>query len=222
MDKSPDKIKNMFDEIAQKYDFNNNLISFGTHKFIKKLCINSIDITPDTKALDLCTGTGDIANLLKQKTENVIGVDFSEKMLSIARKKYPKIKFIEADCTDLPFDDNSFDLITISFGLRNIQNYEKAIKEIKRVLKNNGLLLYIDFGKTLFLSDKIYDSIILFLTKTFLKKSIAYEYLIKSKQTFFNSENLIAIFDKYDFKLKKSFNFALGVISAKHFINYKH
>ncbi len=80
--------------------------------------------------------------------QKIIGVDFSDKMLEIARKKCSDIDFLEADCTQLPFEDKSFDLCTISFGLRNIENMEKALQEIYRVLKKGGVFVNLDFGQT--------------------------------------------------------------------------
>ena len=85
----PDKIKTLFDNIAPKYDFMNNIISLGTHFFIKKCAINKLKLANEVKVLDLCCGTGDITKLLadKKETQNVIGVDFSENMLELAKSK---------------------------------------------------------------------------------------------------------------------------------------
>src|SRR5574344_96750 len=116
------KIQNMFDTLAPKYDFMNNIISFGLHKIIKKICIKKINASGN--ALDLCCGTGDISKLLNENKNitNVIGFDFSQSMIDIAnlKNKTSKITYQKGDCTQLPFDDNSLDICTISFGLRNI------------------------------------------------------------------------------------------------------
>lgn len=209
----------MFNSIAEKYDFNNNIISFGLHKIVKKLAINSFDI--NGKCLDLCSGTGDIAFLVKNRGLEVIGFDFSEKMLEIARKKHPEIEFIQGDCTQLPFADNSFDLITISFGLRNIENYNKALEEIKRVLKPNGKFLHLDLAKKNSLANLIFDNVIPVLINIFYKDKIPYEYLVKSKKLFFDEKALINLFQKHQFELIEIKDFLFGAISCQFCENKK-
>ena len=141
-DKNPEKIRKMFDEIAARYDFINGIISFGTHKRGKKQAIRDLPPLPgNAEILDLCTGTGDLAYFLKSRGR-VTGLDFSQNMLAAARKKVPEADFILGDCTNLPFKDNSFDLVTIGFGLRNIENPDRAIEEIVRVLKPDGVLIF--------------------------------------------------------------------------------
>lgn len=212
MNKNPEKIKEMFNKIANVYDFNNKIISFGLHKKIKKL---AIEIYPFSgTCLDLCTGTGDIAGFLSSYCE-VIGVDFSKNMLEIARKKHPKIKFLEEDCTNLSFENNSFDNITISFGLRNIENYDLALDEIYRILKPKGKFLHLDFCKNNPLADIFYDFLIPKLVKIFYKDNVPYEYLIKSKQLFFDEKNLIELFKKHNLKLIKQKKFLFGTIACQ-------
>ena len=212
MDKNPQKIKEMFNEIAMNYDFNNNIISFGLHKKVKTSAIKHYKFLG--KCLDLCTGTGDIAELLSKNCE-VIGLDFSSKMLEIARKKHPNITFIEGDCTNLPFEDNSFDVVTISFGLRNIENYDKALSEIFRVLKPNGKFLHLDFGKTNILANFLYDIAIPKIVKLIYGKNLPYEYLIQSKKLFFNEKQLNNLFEKHGLKVLKNKNFLFGTISSQ-------
>lgn len=208
MNKNPQKIKEMFNKIARVYDFNNNLMSFGQHVRIKKQAVNFLN-AHGAKVLDLCTGTGDIAGFIDKSCE-VTGLDFSKKMLEIAQKKYPCVNFIEGDCTHLPFKDNSFDIVTISFGLRNIENYDKALDEIYRVLKPNGLFMHLDFGKKNILGDFIFDIIIPPLVKIFYKDNLPYEYLIKSKKIFFNEKMLIELFERHNLKLKEKHTMLFG------------
>ena len=210
MPKNSTDIKNLFNEIASIYDATNNVISCGTHKIIKKLAINSYNFQGNV--LDLCTGTGDIANLLKNKC-NVIGLDFSQKMIAIAKEKYPDIKFLEGDCTNLPFKDNSFDAITISFGLRNIPDKNLALKEIYRVLKPKGILFHLDFDKSNTLTNFIFDNLVKLSTKLICKNNSPYIYLINSKKTFLNKNDLIKLFGNFKFKTIKNKNFMMGIIS---------
>jgi len=216
MDKNPEKIKQMFNDIAKSYDFNNNIISFGFHKYVKQLAINSFQF--EGNCLDLCTGTGDIAEILYKKGCNVTGLDFSKNMLEIARKKHPYIEFIEGDCTSLPFENNSFDAITISFGLRNIEDYNKALKEIYRVLKPNGKIFHLDFCKENILANILYDFIIPKLVKIFYGNNLPYKYLVQSKQEFFDLKTLQHIFETQNFKFKTQKIFLFGTIASQSYI----
>ncbi len=213
MNKNPQKIKEMFNQIAKVYDINNNLMSFGQHVRIKKQAVNFLN-AHCAKVLDLCTGTGDIAGFIDKSCE-VTGLDFSEKMLEIARKKFPWVNFLEGDCTNLPFADNSFDLVTISFGLRNIENYDKALDEICRVLKPNGLFMHLDFGKKNILGDILFDIIVPHLVKIFYKDSLPYEYLVKSKKLFFDETALVELFERHNLSLKEKHSMLFGGASCQ-------
>ncbi len=216
--KNPHDIKAMFNNIAFQYDRNNNIISLGLHKLIKKVALKHLCIKNNDRILDECAGTGDIAAGIRSLNQNtdVIGVDFSENMIDIAKKKYPNITFLQADCTDLPFSNNSFDIITMSFGLRNIENYQKAIRESFRVLVDGGQFLHLDFGRKNFFS-KIFDFIAEKSISIFYKNQIPYEYLVKSKREFFTPENLIKEFEKEGFLLKLKKDYLFGIISAQIF-----
>ena len=208
MNKNPIKIQEMFNKIAKVYDFNNNVMSLGQHIRIKKQSVKFLN-AHNVKVLDLCTGTGDIAGFI-DKSCKVVGVDFSDKMLEIARKRYPWVNFIEGDCTNLPFEDNYFDVVTISCGLRNIENYDNALDEIYRVLKPNGLFMHLDFGKKNILGDILFDIIVPHLVKIFYKDNLPYEYLVKSKQMFFNENALIELFAQHNLKIKEKHSMLFG------------
>lgn len=202
-DKSPQTIQTMFNMIAKKYDFINNVMSFGTQLHIKSECVKNLDIKPHDNILDLCCGTGDLAGIIKKSHPNVCvtGIDFSDKMLDIAKKKYPQVEFLQGDATSLPYENNTFDIITMGFGLRNIQNAEKAIEEIHRILKPNGQFLHLDFGEKNLVS-KIYDKITPLLVSGLTDNAPAYSYLIKSRQIFPIPSELIKDFERKGFKLK--------------------
>ena len=219
--KSPEKIRKMFDKTAPKYDFMNNIISLGLHNFIKKKAVDKLNLKNDTNALDLCCGTGDIAKILaiKKEIKSVTGVDFSEKMLEAANKKnsHSKIKYINADCTNLPCEDNSFDIVTIFFGLRNIENTDKVISEIYRVLAPNGQVLHLDFKNRNIFFDFLFDKFTPFLAKIFTKNSEAYEYLVKSKKEFYSPEELEKLFLNHNLKQKNAYSFLFSTIIAQVF-----
>ena len=218
IDKTPEKIHLMFNTIAQKYDLMNNIMSFGSHHYVKYMSIKSLALKPDEHVIDLCTGTGDIARIIKRLYPDAIveGIDFSENMLKNAKKKSinTKIKYFQGDVTNLPYHDNTVDAVTIAFGLRNIQNAEKTVEEIYRILKPDGHFLHLDFGKVNLLS-KIYEKITPVLAKIFTENDYSYEYLIKSKQNFPPPEDLIKDFENKGFKLKKRKDYIFGVISSQ-------
>lgn len=218
IDKNPETIHVMFNMISKKYDFMNNLMSLGTHNFVKYKSVKNLDIKPHTKIIDLCCGTGDLARIAQkiQPDAIVTGIDFSEEMLKIAKNKTPngKIQYLQGDITNLPYEDNSFDTVTMGFGLRNILNAEKAVEEIYRILKPNGSFLHLDFGKNNNLG-KIYDKLTPNLAKIFTENYFSYEYLIKSKQNFPSPEDLIKDFENKGFKLKKRQDFIFGIISSQ-------
>lgn len=222
-------IKELFNSISANYDKLNDIMSFGLHRRIKKDIINQSKqlFTIHTSLftiLDLCTGTGDLVGILKSTypESKVTGVDFSEKMLEIAKgkyKKYPDIEFIQADATNLPFKNESFDLCTISFGLRNVEDIEKALKEVYRVLKPGGVFINLDLGKpnkffNLFLKPYMYLWVAL-LGKIFHGDETPYKYLAVSNETFPSSDELIKMYKKTGFSKSENKNYLFGQIASQ-------
>lgn len=220
--KNPQFIKNLFNSISTNYDKLNDIMSFGLHKKIKKEVISHLNLPLNAKILDLCTGTGDLAGLLKKQypQSETIGVDFSTEMLKIAKAKFININFIEADCTNLPFESDYFNLCIISFGLRNIEEMEKAIKEIYRVLKKGGIFINLDLGKpnkffNFFLKPYMYFWVS-FLGKIFNKDETPYKYLAASNETFPSPEELCKIYEKTGFSEIKNKNYLFGQIASQY------
>lgn len=216
MNKFP--VKNMFDNIADYYDIMNNIISLGTDKIIKKKSIKLMKVYKEARILDLCTGTGDLTEIIQALYSDVkiTAVDFSKNMLDIARKKVNTVEFIEADVTNLPLGDNTFDFVTISYGLRNIFDKEKAILEMYRVLKQGGKILHLDFGEKN-LSGKIFEYFVPHLARLLGKDYASYRYLVQSKREFFEPKELIKKFEKNNFRLIKRKDFMFKSISAQVF-----
>lgn len=214
--KTPENIQKLFNTIAYKYDFMNNLISLGMHKSVKKKCVENLDIKPHTRILDACTGTGDIAYFIKQKEPyaSVTGIDFSENMLKIACKRQPDIDLRKGDVTHLEFEDNTFDIVTMGFGLRNITNPEKALSEIHRVLKAGGYFMHLDFGKKNILN-KFFDITVPLTARLFYGNALPYGYLISSKQEFPEPHELIKDFEKSGFKFVKRKDYVMGALSVQ-------
>ncbi len=219
LDKNADTIQNMFNELAPKYDRMNTLISFCLHKFVKQKSVNLIPIPLRSKCLDLCCGTGDIADMLAQKNnvENVLGLDFSTKMLEIAnhKKHSKKITFQEGDCTNIPFQNDTFDICTMAFGLRNIKDYQKSITEIYRILKKDGYFLHLDIFKGNKFINWIFDKTASLLAFIFSKNPNSYKYLIDSKNDFFSPDELITEVEKLGFCCTKKRTWLFGMISAQ-------
>lgn len=215
-DKSPQKIQIMFNIIANRYDFLNNLMSLSTQRYIKYKSIKNLNIKPHDKIIDLCCGTGDLSIIIKQiePQADVTGIDFSDKMLEVAKQKSQNIQYLQGDVTALPYPDNTFDCAVMGFGLRNIQNAEKAVEEAYRILKPGGCFMHLDFGKKNLIS-KVFDITIPVLAKLFTENYSAYTYLIKSKQIFPEPEDLIKDFESKGFRLKKRQDFLFGVISMQ-------
>lgn len=222
--KNPIFIKELFNSISNNYDKLNDIMSFGLHRKIKKDVIKQSKVlfeNPPFNCLDLCCGTGDLSGILKKGFTNskVTGVDFSKNMLEIAKRKHPGIEFLEADITNLPFEDESFDLCIISFGLRNVENIDAALKEIYRVLKHGGVFINIDLGKpnkffNIFLKPYMYFWVA-FLGKIFHGDETPYKYLAESNETFPSPYELMQAFMSIGFSKTENKNFLFGQIAAQ-------
>jgi demethylmenaquinone methyltransferase/2-methoxy-6-polyprenyl-1,4-benzoquinol methylase len=147
-----DRVEQLFSRIARQYDLINDLQSFGLHRLWKRKLIQLARFGPGQRGLDLCCGTGDLALGLRScaiDDVQVIGLDFSAPMLELARhrKPQPGLHWLRGDAMRLPFPIESFDVVTMGYGLRNVAHLANALEEIRRVLKPGGRLLVLDFGK---------------------------------------------------------------------------
>ncbi|MDR1485908.1 MAG: bifunctional demethylmenaquinone methyltransferase/2-methoxy-6-polyprenyl-1,4-benzoquinol methylase UbiE [Planctomycetaceae bacterium] len=155
LDKSPERIKRMFDSIASWYDFLNHFFSLGLdcvwRRRVAGLVISALGSGGVGSMLDVCCGTGDlIREFMRQNNSDgeFNGIDFSEAMIEIARKKLPAIsnRLIVGDATELPFDDGTFNVVSCAFGLRNICEMERGLSEMIRVCKQNGMVAILEFA----------------------------------------------------------------------------
>lgn len=151
--KDPNRVQQMFAKVAPKYDQANTVLSFGIHHLWRRKLVQLSGLKPGDQVLDCATGTGDLALEFKAREPRaqVTGTDFCEQMLAEAPAKAKArgldAKFLWADATNLPFPEASFDIVTISFGIRNVSDPGKAISEMYRVLKPGGRLLVLEFGQ---------------------------------------------------------------------------
>jgi demethylmenaquinone methyltransferase/2-methoxy-6-polyprenyl-1,4-benzoquinol methylase len=152
------RVNDLFATIAPRYDLINDLQSFGLHRYWKRRLIQLAQVRPGQRALDLCCGTGDVAFALADAGAQVTAADFSQPMLQVARQRSSSRRnrwqeiltfplFLQADALHLPFPATAFDIVTISYGLRNLADFRAGLVEMLRVLKPGGRLLILDFGK---------------------------------------------------------------------------
>jgi demethylmenaquinone methyltransferase/2-methoxy-6-polyprenyl-1,4-benzoquinol methylase len=145
--KQPDEVANMFDGVAKNYDLTNNVLSAGNAPIWRFATVKAINPKPGERILDIAAGTGTSAAALAKTGARVIAFDFSPGMIAEGRRRHPDIEFIEGNAEHLPFGDNEFDAVTISFGLRNVNNPQAALAEMYRVLKPGGRLVICEFSK---------------------------------------------------------------------------
>lgn len=218
-----EQVAQMFDTISGKYDGLNRVISFGIDvKWRKKVLKLVSDTKPET-VLDIATGTGDLAILMTQTgAKKITGLDISAGMLEVGRKKIAerkldsKIDMVLGDSENIPFEDNSFDAITVAFGVRNFENLEKGLSEILRVLKPGGIFVILETSvptKTPFKQGyKFYTKYILpLIGKLFSKDKSAYAYLSESASVFPHGEMLNNILRKIGFIEVKNRPQTMGV-----------
>lgn len=149
------KVNDLFARIARRYDLLNDLQSFGLHRNWKRRVAELAKVSPGSRALDLCCGTGDLAFALAQRGAETTGLDFSPQMLAVAaqrQKKNPNSEFripnfVQGDAQQLPFAENSFDIVTVGYGLRNLTSWERGLDEMHRVARPGARLLVLDFGR---------------------------------------------------------------------------
>jgi len=146
-------VRVMFDDISPKYDFLNHFLSFGIDYRWRKTLVSILKTYQPNSVLDVATGTGDLAIAIEQiKPQKIVGIDISEKMLEIGRQKINQkglnqvITLRRADAEKIPFSDNTFEAITVAFGVRNFENLELGLKEMKRVLRPGGVMLILEFS----------------------------------------------------------------------------
>jgi len=222
LDKSKDKIASMFDDIAPAYDKLNHLFTLNIDMIWRKDIIKNISNKnyKVDKILDLASGTGDLTKeLLNLNPDKIIAADISSKMLEILNLKIQDDRLIniQAEAQSLPFEKNYFDIVTIGFGVRNFDNLEKSLSEIKRVMQPDGKLIILEMFKGDGLKTKlfnVYFGKLMPLIGNKISKSKAYSYLYKSVDSFYSLEKFIEICNKCGFKVEMSVNNLLGIVNT--------
>ncbi len=220
------QVAGMFNDIAFRYDFLNRFLSAGIDvRWRKKAIRQLMDIKPK-KILDVATGTADVAIMASNilHPDKITGIDISEGMLDIGNKKIQKlglqntIELLKGDCETINFEDNSFEAVTVAFGVRNFENLEKGLSEIRRVLKPGGKLVVLEFSKPKMPVVKsmynFYMKVICTnVGKLFSKNRTAYKYLDESIKKFPEGKNFTAILDNLGYRNTYSKPLSLGICS---------
>jgi len=185
----PAKIRDMFRSIAGRYDRANSVLSVGIHHLWRRKAVERAGVQPGDRVLDCATGTGDLAIAFEQAGAEVIGTDFVPEMLEVARRKTDAIRFETADVTNLSYPDESFDVASIAFGIRNVDDPSKGISEMARVVRSGGRVIVLEFGQP---SNRAFGALYDFYRSKVLPRiggavtgrREAYEYLERSASKF--------------------------------------
>ena len=218
-------VKKVFNKVYDKYDLMNDIMSLGTHRTWKKSLISWINPKKNNKIIDVASGTGDIAKLCSENTNNnceIVCVEPNKKMLQKGKSKlrnFNNIKWKMSSAENLPFEDETFDYYTISFGIRNVTNINSSLKEAYRVLKPGGRFMWLEFSK---IDNEIFNTFYKYYSRyiPILGKYVAgsaepYKYLIRSIEEFYNQQEFVNLIESSGF-YNVEFRNLSGGISAIH------
>ena len=218
-------VNSVFSDVHKKYDLMNDILSLGIHRAWKEKFIDWMNPQPETKLIDVASGTGDIAKLFSKKTKKlgqITCIEPNSQMLNQGKKrlkKYNNIKWINAPAEKIPTKDNTFDYYSISYGIRNVSDINNVLKEALRVLKPGGRFMCLEFSKIdnelLKYLYKQYSKTIPFIGKLIVGSNKPYEYLIESIDKFYNQEELAKLIKDNGFSNVEYRNVSNG-ISAIH------
>lgn len=219
-------VDNVFTSVTERYDLMNDLMSFGLHRFWKKYFLLCSNIKKGEKVLDLAAGTGDITKLISKAVGDsgkVISCDINYAMLSQGRDNLidagfmENIFYVQSDAQSLSFQENSFDHVTMAFGLRNTANISKALESIYKTLKPGGSLQVLEFSKAEKIIERPYSAflnkVIPLLGKYVAKDEDSYKYLAESIDMHPSQNDLVKLMENSNFKNCKYNNLSFGVVS---------
>lgn len=218
MAKKPAEVAAMFDSVAESYDRTNDLLSFGQDRLWRKKVFKTVNPASGETVLDLAAGTGSSSVVFAKPGVRVIASDFSEGMLAVGRKRHPELEFVFADATQLPFEDNSMDAVTISFGLRNVVDPKEALAEMLRVLKPGGVVVICEFSHVRTpVIGSLYRwylaNVLPTLSKLLAKNKGAYDYLSESIANWPKQEVLVQWLVEIGFTQATYKNSSFGIVA---------
>ncbi len=222
------KVAGVFDSVADQYDLMNDLLSLGIHRWWKRFAINLTGVKAGDRVLDLAGGTGDLAGRLAPlvgPTGQVILADINAAMLEEGRRRLTdaglvgNIAYVQADAEQLPFPDNSFDCITIAFGLRNVTHKDRALVAMQRVLKPGGCALILEFSHPTAPGLKpLYDlysfTVMPLVGRLVANDADSYRYLAESIRLHPDQETLRKMMERAGFERCEYFNLTGGIVAA--------
>lgn len=216
-------VQKMFDDISPKYDFLNHFLSFGIDVRWRKKLVRMLSERRPSRILDVATGTGDVAIALSRLNPlKIEGIDISEKMLEIGRKKISAkgldgfISFCQGDAEHIPFSDDSFDAVTVAFGVRNFEDLRQGLSEMRRVLRPGGTMMILEFSQPSSVPFKqlywLYSKLIIpFFGKLISSHSRAYSYLPETAATFPSGEKFLNILSELEMTECRATSLSSGI-----------
>lgn len=218
LDKNPNDVAGMFNKVARRYDLTNEALTLGQVHIWRRGVVRALNLKPGETVLDVAAGTGASTAALAETGAHVVACDLSEGMIEVGRKRHPELSFVQGDATNLPFEDETFDAVTISFGLRNVENTEKALQEMARVVKPGGRLLICEFSRPTWpVFHKVYgfylDEVLTRIAKVLSSDELAYDYLIESIREWPDQERLGSLIAKSGWTHVQYRNYTGGVLA---------
>ncbi|MGM9922679.1 MAG: demethylmenaquinone methyltransferase [Bacillus sp. (in: firmicutes)] len=224
-----EKVHKVFEKISQNYDKMNSVISFQQHIKWRNRTMKAMNVQKGAKALDVCCGTADWTIAMAEavgKDGHVTGLDFSENMLSVGKDKVrdlqlKNVDLIHGNAMSLPFEDNSFDYVTIGFGLRNVPDYQQVLEEMNRVLKPGGLAVCLETSQPTMIGFRqgfyfYFKHIMPLFGKLFAKSYAEYSWLQESASDFPGMKQLADMFRKAGFE-RVTYKAHTGGVAATHY-----
>lgn len=218
LDKDPGDVASMFDDVADRYDLMNDVLSLGQTRRWRRIVAEAVDAQPGEKVLDLAAGTGTSSVPFAQAGADVIAGDISEGMLDVGRARNPGIRFMYADALDLPFADGEFDVVTISFGFRNVNDPTRALAQMQRVLKPGGRLVICEFSRPVFGPfDTVYREYLMRafppVARLISSNPASYEYLAESIRAWPGQDELARVIADSGFDRVQYRNLSGGIVA---------
>lgn len=218
-----ERVTSVFERVASRYDIMNDVMSMGIHRLWKKRFVASLPLRHDGVYLDVAGGTGDIAQSIYRRLKSygmhghITISDINPAMIDVGQKRYPHLTWLLANAEELPLEDNSADVYTIAFGLRNVTHKEQAIAEAFRVLKPGGKFACLEFSQVHSPLQKLYDlysfHIIPRMGELIAQDRDSYQYLSESIRTFYTREELLGLLNKVGFERTTCQIYTGGVVA---------
>jgi demethylmenaquinone methyltransferase / 2-methoxy-6-polyprenyl-1,4-benzoquinol methylase len=219
LEKRPEEVQAMFDDVAPRYDVVNDILSMGQTRRWRRIVVDAVGAKPGQSVLDLAAGTGTSSEPYANAGVHVVACDFSQGMLRVGKRRRPDIDFVAGDATNLPFADESFDASTISFGLRNVSDPQKALAEMYRVTKPGGRLVIAEFSHPTFAPWRtVYTEYLMRALPAIATKvasnPTAYVYLAESIRAWPNQDGLAAWIDAAGWRDCRYRNLSGGIVAV--------